>query len=76
MILCVLTTLGEMSPHRQFTHKWFGTSLFCITAYFAFENKIAIVAKNDEVIAAKPFLSIVKTFLTLTPLNSFKFSTF
>ena len=42
MILCVLTTLGKMSPHRQFTHKWFGTSLFCITAYFAFESRLAV----------------------------------
>ena len=42
MILCVLTTLGKMSPHRQFTHKWFGTALFCITAYLAFENKLAV----------------------------------
>lgn len=42
MFLCILTTLGKMSPHRQFTHKWFGTSLFCITAYFAFENRLAV----------------------------------
>lgn len=41
-ILCILTTLGKLSPHRQFTHKWFGTMLFCITAYFCFEKILAV----------------------------------
>ncbi len=40
-VLCILTTLGKLSPHRQFTHKFFGTALFCVTAYFCFEQNLA-----------------------------------
>lgn len=42
LALCVLITLGKMSPHRQFTHKWFGTSLFLIVGYLAFTKYLAI----------------------------------
>lgn len=29
----ILITLGKLSPHRMFTHKWFGTMLFFYTIY-------------------------------------------
>ncbi|WP_066895175.1 metal-dependent hydrolase [Clostridium nigeriense] len=29
----ILMTLGKLSPHRMFTHKWFGTMLFFYTIY-------------------------------------------
>lgn len=29
----ILTILGRLSPHRMFTHKILGTSLFCLSAY-------------------------------------------
>ena len=29
----ILITLGKLSPHRMFTHKWFGTTLFFYTIY-------------------------------------------
>lgn len=32
----ILTTLGKLSPHRQFTHKIFGTACFIFCAYKAF----------------------------------------
>lgn len=33
MIFIVILLLSKLSPHRIFTHKWFGTSLFCITTF-------------------------------------------
>lgn len=41
LCLCIVTTLGKMSPHRQFTHKWFGASLFCVFAYLSFDKIFA-----------------------------------
>lgn len=38
----LLITLGKLSPHRQFTHKWFGTMLFSITAIICFNKFIAV----------------------------------
>ena len=29
----VVIILGKLSPHRMFTHKWFGTFLFCLSIY-------------------------------------------
>lgn len=29
----MLVILGKLSPHRMFTHKWFGTTLFCFSVY-------------------------------------------
>ena len=29
----ILIILGKLSPHRMFTHKWFGTILFCFSVY-------------------------------------------
>ncbi|MBU5316222.1 metal-dependent hydrolase [Clostridium bornimense] len=33
LMFAVLTILGKLSPHRMFTHKWFGTMLFCYSVY-------------------------------------------
>lgn len=38
VLFCVLVTLGKFSPHRQFTHKWFGTLLFLFVGYIAFSD--------------------------------------
>lgn len=38
----ILITLGKLSPHRQFTHKWFGTLLFAITAIITFNKFVAV----------------------------------
>ncbi|WP_170272240.1 metal-dependent hydrolase [Clostridium tarantellae] len=38
----ILCTLGKLSPHRQFTHKVVGTTVFCIVAYYLFEQATAI----------------------------------
>ena len=38
----VLVTLGKLSPHRQFTHKWFGTLLFSITVIITFNKFVAV----------------------------------
>lgn len=35
-LMCVLITLGKLSPHRQFTHKWFGTLLFLSVGFLMF----------------------------------------
>lgn len=32
----IVTVLGKMSPHRQFTHKVLGTSIFIVLSYFSF----------------------------------------
>lgn len=29
----ILIILGKLSPHRMFTHKWFGTITFCFSTY-------------------------------------------
>lgn len=29
----ILVTLGKLSPHRMFTHKWLGTLMFCGSVY-------------------------------------------
>ena len=29
ILFSILTVLGELSPHRMFTHKWLGTLAFC-----------------------------------------------
>lgn len=29
----ITTILGKLSPHRMFTHKWFGTMMFCTSVY-------------------------------------------
>lgn len=33
LIFAIVTILGKLSPHRMFTHKWFGTMLFCYSVY-------------------------------------------
>ena len=33
IFFCILTLLGKLSPHRMFTHKWFGTFCFCLSIY-------------------------------------------
>lgn len=33
ILFSILTILGKLSPHRMFTHKWFGTLLFCFSVY-------------------------------------------
>lgn len=38
IIFAILATLGKLSPHRGFTHKWFGTALFIIVGYLAFSK--------------------------------------
>lgn len=38
----LIVCLGKVSPHRQFTHKWFGTSLFFITAWLSFNKSFCI----------------------------------
>lgn len=42
MLFCILVTLGKVSPHRQFTHKWLGTSLFIVLSYLTFTKVFAI----------------------------------
>ena len=32
-LFSILTILGKLSPHRMFTHKILGTSLFCLSVY-------------------------------------------
>lgn len=34
-LLVTLIVLGHLSPHRVFTHKWFGTACFLIIGFFA-----------------------------------------
>lgn len=41
MIFIALTIAGKLSPHRGFTHKWFGTAMFCIVAYLTFNVQFA-----------------------------------
>lgn len=33
ILFFALVILGKLSPHRMFTHKWFGTILFCFSVY-------------------------------------------
>lgn len=33
VMFCITTVLGKLSPHRMFTHKWLGTTLFFYTIY-------------------------------------------
>ena len=33
IFFAMLIILGKLSPHRMFTHKWFGTTLFCFSVY-------------------------------------------
>lgn len=33
IFLAMIIILGKLSPHRMFTHKWFGTTLFCFGVY-------------------------------------------
>lgn len=42
IIFCILTILGKLSPHRMFTHKWFGLSLFCLSAHLIGNKFLAI----------------------------------
>lgn len=42
MAFALLITIGKLSPHRQFTHKVFGATLFCIMAYIIFVKPMAI----------------------------------
>lgn len=42
LLLFIATTIaGKLSPHRGFTHKWFGTLLFCGTAMMTFNSNFA-----------------------------------
>lgn len=34
LMFSLITILGKLSPHRMFTHKWFGTVLFCLSVYY------------------------------------------
>lgn len=42
VIFCILVTLGKLSPHRQFTHKWFGTMLFSFVAIITFNRFVSV----------------------------------
>lgn len=42
VLFFVLVILGKLSPHRQFTHKWFGATLFCVCAYVTFNGLISV----------------------------------
>lgn len=42
VLFAVLTILGKLSPHRGFTHKWFGTVCFIITGYMSM-NRIMFI---------------------------------
>lgn len=42
ILFALLTFAGKLSPHRGFTHKWFGTALFCASAFLAFNSAFAI----------------------------------
>lgn len=72
-VLCILTTLGKLSPHRQFTHKWFGTTLFCVTAYFCFEKSLAtgfILGYILHILADKTTPAGIKFFDFKLPLQN------
>lgn len=42
ILLVVLIILSKCSPHRQFTHKWFGTVCYGVLAFFIFPEIFAI----------------------------------
>lgn len=42
VLFAVLSIAGKLSPHRQFTHKWLGTLLFCVVSFIAFNYFFAI----------------------------------
>lgn len=46
----VVTILGKLSPHREFTHKWFGTSIFLVVGYITF-NKLFFIGYSIGYIA-------------------------
>ncbi|MBE6049309.1 MAG: metal-dependent hydrolase [Clostridium sp.] len=33
LLFGITTILGKLSPHRMFTHKWFGTIVFCYSTF-------------------------------------------
>ena len=42
VLFALLALAGKLSPHRGFTHKWFGTGLFCASTFIAFNQAFAI----------------------------------
>lgn len=42
IMFSIFTILGKLSPHRGFTHKWFGTTCFLTSAFFSM-NRIMFI---------------------------------
>lgn len=42
MVFLANIILGHLSSHRQYTHRWLGTLVFCASAYLAFNKIVAI----------------------------------
>ncbi len=42
ILFAITTILGKLSPHRMFTHKWFGTLIFCTSTFLMGHKYFAI----------------------------------
>lgn len=74
-ILCILITLGKLSPHRGFTHKVLGTSLFIIVSFLTFGKIFSIgfiIGYISHILADKTTPEGLKFFELRFPLQDKK----